>query len=160
MIIEVIIHMYSFSITRPARPLDAPFHNGCQSPVLNTTARANATLFMLARNSDVDGAVASVRNLQEQFNDNFGYGWVFLNDEEWSAEFVERVSDAVGDGAVKTFETISERMWGYPDWIDHEKARRAMDRMEDDGVIYAGKESYHHMCRFQSGYASLTTAIS
>jgi mannosyltransferase len=70
-----------------ADPLDALFYTGCQTPVLNTTARENAVLVMLARNSEVSGAVSSVRSVQEQFNDNYAYPWVFLNDEEWSEEF-------------------------------------------------------------------------
>ena len=40
---------------------------------------ANATLFMLTRNSDVDGAVNSVREVEDRFNRKYGYPWVFLN---------------------------------------------------------------------------------
>lgn len=152
MVLEVLIHAYSLRIDRPTTALDAPFYTGCQSPILNTTARANATLFMLARNSDVDGAVESVRNVQEQFNNLFGYGWVFLNDEPWSTEFRDRVSEALGNATARTFGTINEDMWGYPSWIDQSRAKNAMGGMERNGVIYAGKESYHHMCRFQSGF--------
>ncbi len=53
----------------------------------STQARANATILMLARNGDVDGAVRSVRELEDKFNHKFGYPWVFLNEEPFSDEF-------------------------------------------------------------------------
>ena len=48
---------------------------------------ANATLFMLARNSDVDSAVNSVREVEDRFNRKYGYPWVFLNEEPFSDDF-------------------------------------------------------------------------
>jgi hypothetical protein len=48
---------------------------------------ANATLFMLARNSDVNGAVNSVREVEDRFNHKYGYSWVFLNEEPFSDDF-------------------------------------------------------------------------
>ena len=48
---------------------------------------ANATLFMLARNSDVDSAVNSVREVEDRFNCKYGYPWVFLNEEPFSDDF-------------------------------------------------------------------------
>lgn len=111
-------------------------------------------MVMLARNSDVEGAVDSVRNVQKQFNQHFGYPWVFLNDKEWSAEFKNKVTKAAtedGGGAEVSFEVIPKDMWGYPPWVDPEEARANMASMERDGIAYAGIESYHHMCRFNSG---------
>ncbi|KAF1851652.1 glycosyltransferase family 15 protein [Cucurbitaria berberidis CBS 394.84] len=152
MLIEVCVHIQSFAIRRPATNLDPPFHVGCQNPVMNVAPRANATLVMLARNSDVSGAVHSVKSVQTQFNDHFRYPWVFLNDEKWSAEFMEKVGKAAGEGVNVKFEKIPRAMWGYPEWIDQDKARRKMEEMERRGIMYAGQESYHHMCRFQSGF--------
>jgi alpha 1,2-mannosyltransferase len=42
---------------------------------------------MLARNSDIEGAVNAVREMEDRFNRNFNYPWVFLNDEPFSDEF-------------------------------------------------------------------------
>lgn len=89
----------------------------------NTTARANATLMMLARNSDVDSAGASIRSVQKQFNDHFKYPGVFLNDQQWTSDFKERVTKVVGEGAEVRFDIISKDMWGYPEWIDQGRAR-------------------------------------
>lgn len=152
LLLEVWVHLRDYNVPRPSETLDAPFYTGCQDPILNNTGRASAVLVMLARNTEVSGAVASVRSVQEQFNDNFGYPWVFLNDVEWSEEFKKKVGHAVGDGVDVKFETIPTEMWGYPEWIDQEKAKRNMQSMKQQGIQYGGSESYRHMCRFQSGY--------
>ena len=151
MALEVQYHTHQFIVHRPLTNNDPPFHTGCRSPVLNTSARASAALVMLAKNSEVEGAVSSVKSVQEQFNAHFGYPWVFLNDENWTDYFIEMVRAAVGNASEVSFETIGSDMWGFPGWIDKQKARKRMDSMERSGILYAGKESYHHMCRFQSG---------
>ena len=104
---------------------------------------------MLARNEDVDGAVDSMRSVEERFNKWFHYPVVFLNDKEWSAEFKERLGEVVS-GEVR-FKVIPREMWGYPEWVDQGRAGKSMKKMQENGVMYAGKESYHHMCRFNSG---------
>ncbi|RYO72852.1 hypothetical protein AA0113_g570 [Alternaria arborescens] len=152
MLIEAYVHVRNYDVPRPSTPLDAPFYTGCQSPVLNTTARESAVLVMLARNSEVKGAVSSIRSVQEQFNDNFGYPWVFLNDEEWTEDFKIKVGKAVGKDTEVKFEVIPKEMWGYPEWIDQVRARNSMQSMKNRGIQYGGQESYHHMCRFQSGF--------
>ena len=160
MFIEVCVHVHNCDVARPSTPLDAPFYTGCQTPVLNTTARESAVLVMLARNAEVKGAVSSIRSVQEQFNDNFGYPWVFLNDEEWSEEFKQKVGKAVGKDADVKFEVVPKEMWGYPEWIDQERARSSMQDMKNRRIQYGGQESYHHMCRFQSGYVAPPKPLS
>jgi alpha 1,2-mannosyltransferase len=53
--------------------------------------RANATLLMLARNTDVEGAVKSVRRLEDRFNRVHKYPWVFLNEVPFTEEFKRQV---------------------------------------------------------------------
>jgi len=55
---------------------------------------ANATLFMLARNSDVDSAVNSVREVEDRFNHKYGYPWVFLNEQPFSDDFKRCASNS------------------------------------------------------------------
>ena len=47
---------------------------------------------MLVRNSELNGALASVSQLERRFNARFGYPWVFLNEEPFSDEFKECVA--------------------------------------------------------------------
>lgn len=55
----------------------------------NGTRRANATLLMLARNNELEKAKQSVRELEEKFNRQFGYPWLFLNNVPFDKQFKE-----------------------------------------------------------------------
>lgn len=147
-LIEVLFHVRSYAVQRPAEALDEPFSTQCQIPD-PSTPRENAAILMLARNEDLGKAVESIVSLEQQFNRWFNYPIVFLNDKPWKKEFIEALS-AVASGEV-IFDTIPESMWGYPSWIDQDRARKAMEVQRSAGVRYAGQESYHHMCRFNSG---------
>lgn len=48
---------------------------------------ANAVMLMLARNNELEGAVNSVKQLEEKFNQRYHYPWVFLNDEPFTEDF-------------------------------------------------------------------------
>lgn len=50
--------------------------------------RENATFVMLARSQDVEDAVNAVRAMEDRFNRNHNYPWVFLNDQPFSDEFI------------------------------------------------------------------------
>ncbi|KAJ7736012.1 glycosyltransferase family 15 protein [Mycena maculata] len=116
----------------------------------NSTKRANATFVMLARNSDVNGAVQSIRSMEDRFNRDYGYPYVFLNEEPFSDEFKKRIS-ALTHAPVH-FGIIPHDWWFQPDWIDEEKATEGRKKMEEQGIIYAGSVSYRNMCRFNSGF--------
>lgn len=116
----------------------------------STSHRANATLLMLARNSDLDGVISSVEQLEAKFNRKFNYPWVFLNDEPFSYEFKRRVK-VLTNGDV-SFGLIPHETWVQPPWIDEERARRGRNMLTQDDVIYGGSVSYRNMCRFNSGF--------
>ena len=42
---------------------------------------------MLARNSDIEGAVRSIRAIEDRFNHGYGYPYVFLNDVPFTEDF-------------------------------------------------------------------------
>ncbi|TID18184.1 hypothetical protein CANINC_003925 [Pichia inconspicua] len=112
--------------------------------------RENATILTLCQESDLNGMVETVRKLEDRFNRNYHYDWVFLNDVEFSKEFKQKVSKFVSGEA--KFGVIPKEHWSYPDFIDQEKAKEERQRMDADGVIYGASESYRHMCRFNSGF--------
>ncbi|KAI0086054.1 glycosyltransferase family 15 protein [Irpex rosettiformis] len=119
-------------------------------PVSNHTGRANATLLMLARNSDTEGALRSVRELEDRFNHKYQYPWVFLNEEPFSDDFKTRISNVVSGQII--FEQIPRDHWYQPDSIDEEKAKAGREKMVQDNIIYGGVVSYRNMCRFNSGF--------
>ncbi|KAI0630595.1 glycosyltransferase family 15 protein [Trametes polyzona] len=116
----------------------------------NSTRRANAVLLMLARNSDVEGAVSSIKELESRFNKRFQYPWLFLNEVPFSDEFKEKVS-AVTSGTPQ-FGLIPPEHWYQPDWIDEDIASKNRAQADKDGVPYGGSLAYRNMCRFNSGF--------
>lgn len=112
--------------------------------------RANATLVMLARNTDLNGVISSVEQLEARFNRKFNYPWVFLNDEPFSTDFKRRVS--VLTDADVSFGLVPKEHWVQPDWIDEGRAQEGRNKLVRQGVIYGGSVSYRNMCRFNSGF--------
>ena len=146
---EVIHHVRSLQVAPLVKPLDEPFYIGCQEPKVDGP-RSNATAIMLARNSDVEGAVSAIKSWESQFNHWFHYPIVFLNDQPWEREFKDALAQTASGEVF--FETIDAHMWGFPDSIDQKKALRKMKSQVADDVPYVGLASYHHMCRFNSGF--------
>ncbi|KAH9992137.1 nucleotide-diphospho-sugar transferase [Russula vinacea] len=122
---------------------------------------ANATLFMLARNSDVDSAVHSVREMEDRFNHNYGYPWVFLNEEPFSEDFIRcapkppsflskarHAAPALADLTVFPLDPYEH--WYQPDWINETIAAAERDRMVQ--ITSYTPAVYRNMCRFNSGF--------
>lgn len=42
---------------------------------------------ILARNSDIDGVIQSIEQVESKFNRKFNYPWVVLNEVEFSVGF-------------------------------------------------------------------------
>ncbi|OQO04307.1 hypothetical protein B0A48_10918 [Cryoendolithus antarcticus] len=164
-----------FRITRPSTNLDEPFAQTCKVaddiPGLNdlnnlasqhgshpglARTRENATILMLARNSDVVSATAAIRSLEEKWNRWYHYPIVFLNDKPWNSTFINALRNATESEVF--FEEVPESMWSWPknaqgqDVPDRRVAEANWQRMADAGLPYAKAESYHHMCRFFSGF--------
>lgn len=112
--------------------------------------RANAAFVLLARNSDLNGVITSMKQMEDRFNKKFQYPYVFLNEEPFSDEFKNRITELT-DAEVK-FGLIPHDHWYQPDWIDEDKARASRENMVKNNVIYGGSVPYRNMCRFNSGF--------
>lgn len=53
----------------------------------NVTRKANAAFVVLARNGDLKGILASMKQMEDRFNKKYNYPWVFLNEEPFSDDF-------------------------------------------------------------------------
>ena len=117
---------------------------------------------MLARNSDVNGAAKSIKQMEDRFNKRFRYPYVFLNEEPFSDQFKECVAlprshsfvtltllviqrdcrrmSALTDAPVE-FGLIPRDHWHQPDWIDEAKATASREAMVKNNVIYGGKRA-------------------
>ncbi|KAJ7255861.1 glycosyltransferase family 15 protein [Mycena haematopus] len=110
----------------------------------------NATLLMLARNSDLAGAISSVSQIQDKFNNHCNYPFVFLNEEPFTENF-RREMMKLTNGSV-SFGLVPKEHWVQPDWIDEDIARAGREKMVAQDIIYAGSVPYRNMCRFNSGF--------
>lgn len=91
---------------------DDVFEYGCRDPLIEAKKpRANAAFVVLARNSEIDGVILSMRSLERRFNQWFNYPWIFLNDEPFTDEFKVRVEE-VASGDFE-FGVIPEDRWRF-----------------------------------------------
>lgn len=112
--------------------------------------RVKATFVTLARNQEVLELIKAIRNVEDRFNRKFHYDWVFLNDVPFTEEFKTLTSSLVS-GTAK-YGLVPKEHWSYPDWISQDKAAEVRKELKDQKVIYGDLESYHHMCRYESGF--------
>ncbi|KAI8818511.1 glycolipid 2-alpha-mannosyltransferase-domain-containing protein [Fimicolochytrium jonesii] len=124
--------------------------------------RANAAIVVLARNRDAGEVVHTLKTFEPTFNAKYRYPYVFLNDKDWEPQFKQTIADflsevravniSVNDTLYLRFGKVKEEHWSWPAHVDKTAALKDMRQMADLGVLHANKESYHHMCRFQSGF--------
>lgn len=137
------------SIRKISEQHDKVFATGCL-PVETDGPRANAAFVVLARNKELDGVIESMKSIERHFNRWYNYPYVFLNDGDFDDTFKDTVKNYSSSSV--EFGKIDSSMWGFPDWVDHEVAKEGIRKQGDAAIMYGGMESYHHMCRFYSGF--------
>ncbi|GAA5822265.1 hypothetical protein JCM11251_006283 [Rhodosporidiobolus azoricus] len=129
--------------------------SGCRDTSLTSLeGRENAAILLLLRERDLPELLPTLRNFEDKFNNLFRYPYVFLSspDEgELSASFRRAVASALPDRAVTEYGVVPSSHWEVPRWMDEEEVRKGFVEQEKRGVQYAGREGYHHMCRWYSG---------
>jgi hypothetical protein len=121
--------------------------------------KPRAAFVALVRNSEEVGMVHSILQVEARFNSRktHRYDWVFFNNEPFTEAFKSAVTNATS--STVHFEQIDEDHWRMPDWID--KSRYDVGR-QFQGSIGVGKawlESYHQMCRWNSGLFALEARL-
>ena len=112
--------------------------------------KANATILILARESDLGDLVSTLKEFESRINQRFGYPYTILNDKPFSREFIRQIKDVVSTST--EFVTTQPESWEYPLWIDQKLARACRKFMQGRNIIYGGSESYRFMCRYFSGF--------
>lgn len=112
--------------------------------------RVNATFVTLARNTDIWEIARSIRQVEDRFNRNYNYDWVFLNDKPFDDQF-KKVTSSLVSGKTHYGE-IPKEHWSFPEWIDEKKAEAVREDMRQRKIIYGDSVSYRHMCRYESGF--------
>ncbi len=103
----------------------------------------------LARKSDVWEIADSIRQVEDRFNRDYGYDWVFLNDKPFDETF-KKVTTSLVSGKTK-YGRIPQEHWSFPEWIDQDKASKVREEMAEKKIIYGDSVNYRYMCRFESG---------
>lgn len=137
---------YSGSLTSKWNPIT----HSTQCAPIPAAERMNATFVTLARNSDIWEISKSIRQVEDRFNRNYHYDWVFLNDQPFNDEF-KKLTTALVSGKTH-YGVIPKEHWSYPSWIDKNKAKKVREEMGEKKIIYGDSESYRHMCRYESGF--------
>ncbi|RDA94397.1 hypothetical protein CP533_2261 [Ophiocordyceps camponoti-saundersi (nom. inval.)] len=119
------------------------------APDATDSARIPATLLALVRNEEVDDMVESMKDLERTWNHKFNYPWTFFNDKPFSEEFKTKTQAVTKAKCI--YELIPEEHWATPSWIDQRIYDESTKLLEEKGVQYAQKISYHQMCRWNSG---------
>ena len=140
------------SIRKIHEKYDKVFVTGCLEPPrqVSHADRANAAFVVLARNKELEGVVESLKSVERHFNRWFHYPYVFLNDGDFNSTFKETVLNYTS--STVEFGKIGPEHWGYPSWADSSEAKEGIAQQGDQAIMYGGMESYHHMCRFYSGF--------
>lgn len=137
--------------------IDSPFQYGCAIP--NTDQpRANAAFIMLCRNLEIKGVISSMKSMERHFNQWYNYPWVFLNNEEFSTEFKDAVSNQTN--AKVSFGKIAMEDWEFSKDIPEAELNEWIESQGDRELLYGNLKSYHKMCRFYSGKFYLHPLVS
>ncbi|KAJ7680143.1 glycolipid 2-alpha-mannosyltransferase-domain-containing protein, partial [Mycena rosella] len=124
-------------VSRPSTAVPQEYYS--DRVELASRPRANATFVILARNSDLDSTVRSVREVEDRVNTPHHYPYTLLNDEPFTDELKRRVS-AVASGPV-AYGIVPREHWVKPDWIDEERATKGCEQLVADNVIYGAAET-------------------
>ncbi|KAI9202148.1 nucleotide-diphospho-sugar transferase [Polychytrium aggregatum] len=119
-------------------------------PSTKTEERVNAVILSVVRNRELDDLLATMESFERTFNSRYRYPYAIFNDQPFTQEFIDRVRNATQ--ATVEFALIPKEHWSLPSFIDPKRAHREMARQEFEGYLYGGLESYHHMCRWNSGF--------
>lgn len=128
---------------------ELPFQNTSTTNLYHDKRKGNDVLLTLVRNTEIDQIERTIENFENNFNSKYHYDWWFMNDEDFTQEFQERVENAVS-GRTK-FIKIPKELWSYPDYIDRKKADASRKAYGNTNIMYGDSESYRFMCRFNSG---------
>jgi len=115
----------------------------------------------------------SMRDLERTWNHKFNYPWTFFNDKPFTDEFKKKTRAAtkaeVRYGMRRSLyekfktnnstELVPAEHWDVPSWINHDLYQESVNILVEQKVQYMEKQSYHQMCRWNSGMFSEHPAL-
>ena len=128
----------------------------CAPPDPNPAGkRENATILILAQNNRAKALAETLDNFEAKFNAAYRYPYTILSDVPFSEPFRQAVAGTLTDGALVEYGLIPTEHWDIPEWLDQDNVRKGFVKLAKEGVMHGGKESYHNMCRYFSGFFAM-----
>ncbi|CZT07890.1 related to alpha-1,2-mannosyltransferase [Rhynchosporium agropyri] len=112
--------------------------------------RPRAALISLVRNSELKGMIHSMQQLEYRWNRKYQYPWIFFNDEPFTEEFKAATRNLTS--AKCYYKVVPKEHWSLPSWIDESRFMNSLEYLGTIGVGKGWMVSYHHMCRWNSGF--------
>lgn len=125
---------------------------------VNDNSPVKACFVVLVRNRELGGIISTIQQVEKTFNKKFQYPYVFLNDDEFTEEFIARTSDLTT--AQTKYGKVDDQMWGYPKYINQTLAAECRKDLAAMNIPYAESESYRHMCRYNFFIESFCHSVS
>ncbi|KAI8377954.1 nucleotide-diphospho-sugar transferase [Radiomyces spectabilis] len=113
-------------------------------------ASVKAAFVTIAQESDLYKLIASVKDIQDRFNDRHGYPWIVLSDKPHSLRFRERIRHLIKHGSVY-FGHIPLSHWHEPYWVDMEAAEISMMVAINEENVYANRAHWRKKTRYSAG---------
>ncbi|KAJ1727508.1 hypothetical protein LPJ72_005909, partial [Coemansia sp. Benny D160-2] len=93
-------------------------------------------------------------DVEKRFNERHAYPYVFLSEQPFTAAFKRIVRKATN--ASVHFGLIDQHQWQYPQWIDQDRAKSAIQMWADsNGATVAAATGWRHMVRFWAASVAL-----
>jgi alpha 1,2-mannosyltransferase len=109
--------------------------------------KQNACFFVLTRNQDLSDLIKTITQIENAFNHNYKYPYVIVSDELFTGFFQKQIRKHTR--SLVEFGQISVDEWSVPKWIDPNQLKL---NLKDKKVFKNSILSYHHMCRYYSGF--------
>ncbi|KAI0031715.1 alpha-1,2-mannosyltransferase, partial [Vararia minispora EC-137] len=98
--------------------------------------RENATLFMVCREEELGIVLSTMQQVEDQFNKNYHYPWVLLNNVEFSETFRHQTRTLTH--AHVYYGIIPPDVWDQPAWIDASRAESSRKLGKAMHIPYGG----------------------
>lgn len=114
----------------------------------NNGRRPSAVILsVVSPEDDLQKILDTIYSVETKFNNHLHYPWVFISKETLPGPTISTIESILGNRC--SFGTIPDKEWGYPSYIDKNKA--AISRAQMFKLEFGSSESYRHMARYLSG---------
>jgi alpha 1,2-mannosyltransferase len=133
-------------------PRGRPLHPSLSSP------RPPAAIITLVRNSELDGILQSIRQLDLRFNHKHLYPYIFFSESPFTPHFIAATTNLTS--APTSYELIPHSHWNPPEHISPARFLTSLSYLSHLSVGKGHLPSYHAMCRWNSGFFYAHPALS